>query len=260
MKILFVSFTLLFLAMCTDKQEEGRSFSKEIYKSDNDYTLPYRLLEPDGIEKGSSYPLVIFLHGSGERGNDNELQLKHLSETFLTDEYMQMYSSFVIFPQCPEEETWGTVEVIDDKWYVGEASEPTASGQAVLDLIDDFIRNNPVDRQRIYIAGLSMGGFGTLDLIRHRTEFFAGAVAICGGGNRRYVANYKELPIWLFHGAKDPVVPVHLSQEMATVYKGRKMDYRYTEYPEGGHDIWNEAWAEPELLPWLFSKKRETKN
>ena len=222
--------------------------------------MPYRLLKPDNVESNKSYPLIIFLHGSGERGNDNELQLSHIAPSFLEDDFMNKYPSFVIFPQCPKTQTWASVNTVDDKWYVGESNDPQPAGQAVLDLIDDFIRTNRVDRSRIYIAGLSMGGFGSLDLIRHKTDFFAGAVSICGGGNRRYVDTYRELPIWLFHGAKDPVVPVNLSQEMATEFEGRKMDYRYTEYPEGGHDVWNQAWSDPELIPWLFSKQRITEN
>lgn len=260
MRILFISFALVFLGMCKEKKVDIRQFEKKTFRTESNYSLPYRFLEPDEIKKTETYPLVIFLHGSGERGIDNEKQLVHIAPSFLEDEYMENYPSFVIFPQCPKNETWASVKRVDDQWFVEESKYPTDAGQAVLDLIDEFIRENPVDRKRIYIAGLSMGGFGTLDLIRHRTEFFAGAVSICGGGNRRYVNYYKELPVWLFHGKEDPVVPVNLSQEMATEYKIRGMDYRYTEYPEGGHDIWNEAWSEPELIPWLFSKKRVTQN
>lgn len=260
MKYFSISIITLFLIMCGGTKTEERSFSKEVFTSKTNFELPYRLLKPDKIKTGETYPLVIFLHGSGERGNDNEKQLVHIAPSFLTDEYMQNHPTYVIFPQCPEEQSWGTVEVVNDQWFVGESTEPSPSGQAVLDLIDEFINNNPVNRRKIYIAGLSMGGFGTLDLIRHRPEFFAAAVAVCGGGNKRYVNEYKDLPIWLFHGAKDQVVPVNLSQEMATEYKIRNMDYRYTEYPEGTHNVWNQAWAEPELLPWLFSKNRKTKS
>lgn len=260
MKYFSISIIALILVMCGDSTSKERSFSKETFTSKTSYELPYRLLKPDQEKAGETYPLVIFLHGSGERGNDNEKQLVHIAPSFLTDDYMNTYPSYVIFPQCPEGDYWGTVNVINDQWYVGESSEPSSAGQAVLDLIDDFIRKNPVDRRKIYIAGLSMGGFGTLDLIRHRTEFFAGAIAICGGGNKRYVNEYRDLPVWLFHGAKDPVVPVTLSREMSTEYKIRNMDYRYTEYPEGGHDVWNKAWSESDLLPWLFSKNRKTKS
>ncbi len=260
MKYVFLSCVAIFMTLCGESTPEKIQFSKESFTSKSDYKLPYRLLKPQKIEKDEGYPLIIFLHGAGERGTDNEKQLMHIASSFTTESYQKDYPSFVIFPQCPEDGYWGTVEKVDGKWYVGESQDPSPSGQAVLDLLDDFIRRNPVDRSRIYIAGLSMGGFGTLDLVRHRPNTFAAAVSICGGGNRRYVTNYRHMPIWLFHGAKDPVVPVSLSREMHVEFKARNMDCQYTEYPEGGHDVWNEAWAEPGLLPWLFSKQSETKD
>ncbi len=261
MRIILFSVISLAIAMCTNKDQStiDRTYSKEVFKSPSSFILPYRLLQPDKIEKGEHYPLVIFLHGSGERGTDNELQLKHIAPYFLEDSFMEKYPSYVIFPQCPENSRWSKTIVNNGQWYVGESMGPEPAGQAVLELIDQFIRENPVDRRHIYIAGLSMGGFGTLDLVRHRPEFFAAAVSICGGGNKRYTHVYEDLPIWLFHGTKDPVVPVHLSKEMAEEYAARYMEYRYTEFPEGGHDIWNEAWQTPELIPWLFSKERITK-
>jgi len=260
MKFLILSLISITVALCGSGAPTGQNFSKETFTSNADFTLPYRLQKPEKEKNGETYPLIIFLHGSGERGQDNESQLVHIAPSFMEDSYKKDYPSYVIFPQCPEDHYWGTVDVVDEKWYVGESQKPSEAGQAVLDLIDDFIRKNPVDRSKIYIAGLSMGGFGTLDLIRHRPNMFAAAIAICGGGNRRYVNTYQHMPIWLFHGAQDPVVPVSLSREMETEYKGRGMEYRYTEYPDGEHNVWNQAWSEPDLLPWLFSKKSVTRD
>ena len=252
------SLLSLFLLQCPSKTSEG-IYEKHVYESSDGHELPYRILYPEKYSKSKSYPVLLFLHGAGERGNDNESQLAHISGKFQTDQFRHDYPAIVIFPQCAEDDSWAYVERDNGKWLVKDTDEVTPSMYAVIELMDQLMKELPIDRSRIYLTGLSMGGFGTFALLAQRPDWFAAAVPICGGGNKRYSYKYKDIPVWIFHGAKDPVVPVELSRELAEDFKGRKMNVRYTEYPEGGHDVWNRAWDEPALLPWLFSKVKQTK-
>ena len=257
MKYILFSMITFLMIQCPSETTE-RSFEKHVFTSEAGHELPFRVLYPDNYSKNKNYPLVLFLHGSGERGSDNEAQLVHIASSFMTDEYQSKYPSIIIFPQCAKDDRWAPVEIINGQWTIGDSMNPKPSLQAVIEMLDQFIIDNPVDRSRMYLGGLSMGGFGTLDLLNRRPNMFAAAIPICGGGNKRYTYKYEHVPIWMFHGAKDPVVPVSLSREMSDEFRIRDMDYKYTEYPEGGHDIWNKAWSEPGLLPWIFSKKRIT--
>lgn len=252
MKYLLISLLSTFLIACPAKKNE-RVYKSFTYEASSGLKLPYRVLFPDNYDKSNHYPLLLFLHGAGERGNDNEKQLVHIASKFTSDEYQEKHPSIIIFPQCPENDYWAHVNRDDGKWLVEDTDKATPSMEAVMEMLNDFKRTEAVDKSRMYVTGLSMGGFGTYDLLSRRPNWFAAAIPICGGGNKRYSYKYSHVPIWLFHGAKDPVVPVTLSRELADDFRGRSMRVRYTEYPEGGHDVWTQAWNEEKLLPWLFS-------
>jgi predicted peptidase len=256
MKYLLTTLAMIFMAQCPSPNKE-RTFEKKTFNSISGQELPYRILFPDNYNHRESYPLIVFLHGSGERGNDNEAQLTHIAPSFLTDNFQEKYPSIILFPQCASEDTWAEVDVQENVWQVKDSEKATPSMESLIELIDQIIQEHGVAKTQIYIAGLSMGGFGTYDILSRRPDLFAAGISICGGGNKRYVYKYDDVSMWVFHGAKDPVVPVFLSQEMAESFGARQMDYKYTEYPEGAHDVWNQAWAEPDLLPWLFSKKKQ---
>jgi len=258
MKYIILSIVCTFLLQCGPKPDPSPTYEAHVFNSSSGHELPYRVLYPENYNKKKTYPLIVFLHGSGERGSDNEKQLKHIADKFQTAEFRKKYPSIILFPQCAEEDSWAVVKKHEGKWLVEDTEKTTPSMEALLEMILDFKRTNGVDKSRMYITGLSMGGFGTFDLLVRRPEWFAAAVPICGGGNKRYSYKYKDVPIWMFHGAKDPVVPVSLSQELADDFRGRQMNYRYTEYPEGEHDVWHKAWVEPDLLPWLFAQSRIT--
>ena len=259
MKYLLFGMLGLMFMQCPSKKME-RNYEKKLFVSSEGQELPYRILYPDNYSKKKKYPLILFLHGSGERGSDNEAQLVHIAPKFLSDDFQSKHPSIVVFPQCSADDTWTQVERTDSKWTVSSSDTITAPMQAVVEWMDDFLENEAVDRQRIYLSGLSMGGFGTYDLLSRKPEWFAAAIPICGGGNRRNIGLYEDVPIWIFHGKKDPVVPVSLSQEMADEFKLRKMNYRYTEYPEGTHDVWSQAWNEPDIINWLFSQQKQLQN
>jgi predicted peptidase len=223
-------------------------FEKHVFDS-----LPYRLLRPHNPEPGKKYPLVIFLHGSGERGTDNELNLKYVTPLFLDSIHRIKYPSYILIPQCPISDRW-----VNTQWNSSEhvmAKSPTASLARVMSLVDYSVREWAVDAQRIYVGGLSMGGFGTWELLARQPNKFAAAIPICGGGDVSTAKRIRKVPVWVFHGALDAVVPPERSRKMVMALKKAKGKPRYTEYPLAQHDSWTPALAEPELLKWLFSQR-----
>jgi predicted peptidase len=241
-----ISFLIAFIAITiTAIAQDFPEFDKLQYVTADD-TLLYRLLKPDAQNENERYPLVIFLHGSGERGNDNAITLNHIAPLFLNVNNRTKYPCFVLVPQCPINENWTYPD-----WYQ-EPKEPMTS---LVKLIDSLKSLSFIDVSRIYITGLSMGGYGTWYLLTKYPEKFAAAVPICGGGDTHQVENFKHVPIWGFHGAKDTAVPVERSRSMIRALKEAGGKPKYTEYKKVGHDSWVNAYQEPDLLPWLFAQK-----
>lgn len=218
--------------------------------------LKYRLIKPANYKYGNKYPLVLFLHGAGERGDDNSATLRHAAKNFADDPLRAKYPAYVVIPQCPKDKKWSEVDWSKDSSQLPQ--DPSDAMQSVKELIDEMVENAGVDRNRIYITGLSMGGYGTWDAIARYPGFFAAAAPICGGGDPKTVEKFKALPIWCFHGAKDPVVKVNRSREMVDALKKLGSPIKYTEYPEAQHDSWTETYANPELYDWLFAQRRES--
>lgn len=209
-----------------------------------DEVFRYRLLQPVRIEPGRKYPLVVFLHGAGERGTDNVKQLLYLPERMAADEYREKYPCFVLAPQCRPENRW--VEV---PWDAVESSPFGPAGdqmQVVLGVLDELERSLPVDRRRLYLTGLSMGGYGCWDLAIRFAERFAAVVPICGGGDESQARQLVTLPIWAFHGEADPAVPVDRSRRMIAALRAAGGSPKYTELEGGGHDSWTPAYSECE--------------
>jgi predicted peptidase len=230
-------------------------YDKCTYCREQGDTLYYRLLKPISIETSKSYPLVIHLHGVHERGLDNESQLKNGGTLFLNPQYRIQFPAFVMFPQCPPQQRWGTTGW-NEQVYNQEVAPVM---QLILETISDLKKNYPIDSQRLYIMGLSMGGFGTFDVLMRRPELFAAAIVICGGGIEQKAERFKHIPIWLLHGAQDDVVKVESSRRMFKTLTEIGGNVRYTEYADVKHDSWNNAYKEPDLLAWLFAqKKKET--
>lgn len=228
--------------------------TKKAHTGSNGSTLPYQLMTPAEIEKGKTYPLVIFLHGAGERGNDNEKQSVHGVPQFASEANRKKYPCFLIAPQCPEGKKWVEVDWSADTHE--SPKEPSDSAKLTLELIAQFIKENPVDTKRIYITGLSMGGYGTWDLLARHPELFAAGVPVCGGADEKSASIFKKMPIWAFHGSKDTAVKPARSRNMIKAILDTGGQPKYTEYPEVGHDSWNKAYADPELFAWLFAQKK----
>ncbi|HET9823804.1 MAG TPA: prolyl oligopeptidase family serine peptidase [Chitinophagaceae bacterium] len=224
------------------------SFNTYIEKGD---TLRYRMLFPDA-DTFRKYPLVIFLHGSGERGNDNEAQLKWGVMSFATDENMVKHPALVIAPQCPEKMNWSNFSRTDMKLQT-TAAKPM---ELLIGLIHQAIKTLPVDTNRIYITGLSMGGYGTYDAIERYPHLFAAAVPVCGAGDTTKVSSIAHMPIWIFHGAEDPAVNPIYSLYMLQALTRAGAHPGFTQYPETGHFSWLAAYSDERMLEWLFRQHR----
>ena len=234
-------------------------FEKQLFISGDD-TLLCRILSPLNFETGKKYPIVLFLHGAGERGDDNEAQLNWGADMFLDSTIRAKYPAIVIFPQCPTNSKWSEynkTSKTDSTGYEWAADQPMLKPlKLVSDFIDTLMGSKEIDKNRIYIGGLSMGGFGTLELLWRKPGVFAAAFPICGSGNPEKISLYQDhLPIWLFHGDKDPVIPVSNSRLLYGILKQTTAKVKYSEYPNVGHDSWKNAFQEPKLLPWLFTQR-----
>ncbi len=228
------------------------SINRYIDKGD---TLNYRQLFPDA-DTLRRYPLVIFLHGSGERGNDNEAQLKWGVMNFATDENMMRNPALFIAPQCPERQSWSNFS--RDKNILDTRLQPTPTRpmELLIGLIRQLIRTLPVDSNRIYITGLSMGGFGTFDAIERYPDLFAAAVPVCGGGDPSKAPSIAHIPIWIFHGAEDPAVNPAYSINMVQALIKAGAHPGFTQYPESGHFSWLGAYSDPLMMEWLFRQHK----
>lgn len=236
-------------------------FEKHFFISNGD-TLPYRLLLPGNYDDTKKYPLVIFLHGSGERGSDNEKQLVHGAKLFLREDVRRDYPALVVFPQCPQNSFWSNVAFNQDKdgkrklSFLAEG-EPTKAMALAQGLINQLLTSYPIKKKQVYVAGISMGGMGTFELVRRNPALFAAAIPICGGANTATAAQMKKTNWWIFHGAKDNVVPLALSQEMYDALLKEKSKAKLTIYPDADHNSWDPAFSESEFMSWLFSQKRK---
>lgn len=247
-RLLSITSCFFILSFMTNAQSTNL-FDKLVF-NDNKNTLPYRLLKPVNPGAKEKFPLVIFLHGAGERGNDNEAQLKHITDLFLDLRNRGKFPCYVLAPQCAKDLWWA-----EYRGKTGITPEPTKPMAMVINLIEKILKEYPIDPSRIYVTGVSMGGFGTWDLIGRFPNKFAAAIPICGGGDENTATTIKHVPIWAFHGAKDDVVSPDRSRSMISALQKAGGLPGYTEYPDIGHASWIQAYQEPHLLPWLFKQK-----
>lgn len=232
----------------------GDDFEARIFSGKGGAGLPYRLLQPAKIEAGKKYPLVVFLHGAGERGRDNKVQLKNGVGVFAMAESREKFPCFVFAPQCPKDRKW-----VEMDWGGASGKAPADPGPMqplVVGAIDALAQEFGIDPDRIYVTGLSMGGFGTWDLITRHPGKFAGAIPVCGGGDKEKAPLAKPVPVWAFHGLADSVVLPVRSQDMVAGLRAVGGTAALTEYPGVAHDSWTMAYSEPNLLPWLFAQRR----
>jgi predicted peptidase len=244
------------------------SFLTQTFTDSRGRVLPYRMLVPFGHHEQAHslireanlverMPLVLLLHGSSERGNDNSAQLSNgVAELLGSETATARFACFYVVPQCPEKLHWVKADLHSGHYVLPpEPSEPLS---AAVELLESILNSHPIDPQRVYIIGFSMGGFGVWDLLSRWPDRFAAAVPICGGADENAVVAARAVPVWAFHGADDPLVPVEYSRRAVAALRAAGGIPRYNEYPNVGHDAWTKAFAEPALLSWLFSHRRTT--
>ena len=233
-------------------------FEKKEFICKNGDRLPYRILYPENYNESDKYPLVLFLHGAGERGNDNEKQLVHGVKTFLNPAHRSKYPCIVIAPQCPSDSYWASAKYDRTSSPVdfdyNYSYEMTDGFEMAMELTKSIIKKEAVDKKRVYITGLSMGGMGTFEAVGRYPRLFAAAAPVCGGGDSNaYGKKQSKVSFWIFHGDADQVVPVENSRQMHQRLKNLKTNVKYTEYPGVGHNSWDHAYTEEKLLSWLFA-------
>lgn len=244
---------------CVTAQDKSL-FTKEVLVVKGD-SLPYRILLPLNYDKSKKYPLIIFLHGSGERGNDNEIQLVHGASLFLRDSIREKYPAIVVFPQCAVNSSWAKMQYDKDSaggrvFVFPTGGEPTIMMDLTEQLIKKLCKDFKVSKKQLYVGGLSMGGMGTFEIVRRNPKIFAAAFPICGGANPLVAPVLTKTAWWVFHGGKDNVVPPKLSVLMVEALQKEQADVQFTLYPEANHNSWDNAFAESGLMMWLFSKHK----
>lgn len=214
----------------------GTSLATAQQQQEKNFTVitQYLLYVPKVKSPTGRYPLILFLHGSGERGDDLSMLKRNGPPSFLDNN--KDFPFIVVSPQCPANKNWDTQSLL-----------------ALLDLIE---KTQPVDKNRIYVTGLSMGGFGTWALAQAAPERFAAIAPICGGGNIERLCIMRDVPVWAFHGANDTNVPPEESERLVNKLKEYDSDVKFTLYPYAGHDSWTETYNNPELYKWLLSKSK----
>lgn len=243
----------LFLLNRNVTAQEKTVFLAKTYQNADGKTMPYRLFVPANYNKRKKYPLVLWLHGGAGRGSDNLKQIsggnRIGSHIWTTRQNQLKNPCFVVAPQSPPNEVWATVAT----------AEPTKQMQFALELLQDLQKKFSIDTQRLYVAGQSMGGFGTWSVITQHRGMFAAAIPICGGGDASKAPRLTKTPIWAFHGEKDEAVSVEHSRKMINAIKQSGGKPKYTEYKGADHVIWDKVFSEPELLTWVFAQKGESK-
>ncbi len=233
-------FLLLLLSLCLSHTLKAQGFVQTEYKDAKGTQLRYAILTPAKIKPDTKYPLLISLHGAGGRGT-KKWQGNCAANKVLSQPAMrQKYPCYIIAPTVGRNERW--------------AGAPLA---ALIELIKSSLKKHPIDPARIYVTGQSMGGAGTYSAILAEPHLFAAAVPVCGRGQPDQAKKIVHLPIWIFHGEKDRVVPTQHSREMVEALKKVGGKPIYTEYAGVGHGSWTPAYAEEKLWTWLFAQKKK---
>lgn len=247
-KLICFVFMPLFLFGCAQMEkskmsplspgsQHSQTFEKEITKT---LSCNYLLFLPEDYgKKRQRWPLIMFLHGAGERGDDLQKVKKHGPPKII--EKQKDFPFIVVSPQCPEDDWW------------------TDKVEVLINLLDDIVARYDVDDERIYLTGLSMGGYGTWSLASVHPERFAAIAPICGGGKPFMAMRLKDIPVWVFHGAKDKAVPLEESEEMVNAIRSRGGNVKLTIYPDAGHDSWTETYNNQKLYDWFLEHRKSQK-
>lgn len=234
-----------------DLTQDDIDFRKLTYEKSKSEHLNYRLFVPLSYDAKRKYPLVLFLHGANGRGSDNTKQLtggNQLGTHFwISREVQNTFPAFVLVPQCP----------VGQSWAEPDLNRPTETLLLVMDALYKTQREFSIDPARVYLAGQSMGGLGVWSLIQTYPDKWAAALVLCAYDNFSNVLGITMVPLWLFQGDADQVVPIDTVREMARTLRKQHANFRYSEYHKVGHEVWTKAFTEPDLLRWLISHVRK---
>jgi predicted peptidase len=254
--LIFAAFAVFILATAprfaspAELTKDDIDFRKDVYIDKKGDRLPYRLFVPLGYDANQKYPLLLWLHGVDGRGSDNVKQLTHENQLgthfWISSDSQGKFPAFVLAPQCPSGEIWAEPEFNQpSKWLL-------LAMQALAKVEKDF----SIDPDRVYIAGQSMGGLGVWSLLQMYRGKWAGAIIMSAYDTFSDIPAIAEVPLWVFQGDADQSVPVDMVRNMMRQLKKAHVNLRYTEYHKSDHEVWNKAFAEPDLLPWLSAQKR----
>jgi len=222
-------------------------FIAGFYRSPSGEAMTYRLFVPPDYDAAKKYPVVLWLHGAAGRGSDNISQLSGGnfpgSHFWTTPENQAKYHAFVLAPQVD----------VTKGWARPHTNTPPVGIRLALEILDTIEKQYGIDRGREYVVGQSMGGEGVWAALSVAPERFAAAIALCGYGDAYMIPRVEKVPVWIFQGEEDPLVPVTRAREWVTELRKSGGAQKYTEYPSIGHNVWDVAFSEPELADWLFS-------
>jgi predicted peptidase len=243
----FIRFVLLLGALVggpafTWAGDMRHGFVPRVHKGEGGASK-YVLFVPHAYKGDKEFPLILFLHGAGERGDDGQAPVKQgIGNAIKFKDGDKAFPYFVIFPQCQAGRK--------HNWKAGGPDADRA-----LAILDEVMKEYKIDAKRLYLTGLSMGGFGTWSLAAAHPDKWAAIAPICGGGDVDSASKIKHIPCWCFHGEEDKAVPVKLSRDMIAALKKAGAKPRYTELPHVGHNSWDPAYVTPELYPWFLSHR-----
>ncbi len=250
---------LFTLSQASSAEDPGDVYEKFTYNfTGGEYeneSFGYRLMSPAQIVEGETYPLILFLHGAGERGDDNESQLMHFPGWMAEPERREDYPCFVLVPQCSKGEIWSSIHwrsepsaTLDD--------DPADHMKMVVEILDLVVAQYPIDARRIYLTGLSMGGFGSWELAMRRPDYFAAVAPVCGGGDLTKAELLVDIPIYAYHGDADRAISVERTREIIAAIREAGGSPRYRELPGVGHNSWNAAYHDDDgVIPWMFEQR-----
>ncbi|MBH53306.1 MAG: hypothetical protein CMI18_03045 [Opitutaceae bacterium] len=236
------------------KREKFKAFEPARFEGTSGQTLRYQLLKPRDYNPRKDYPLVVFLHGSGGRGpaNIRNLTDSSIPAQLASDEVYGKYNAFYLVPQCPGPNTWGQGDWMETRPQVRPSIQDT-----LYELIDETVESYSIDPRRLYVTGLSMGGFGTFSAVAARPNFWAAAAPVCGGWTPEDANRLAGVPMRIYHGDQDRAVDVQYSRDIyAAILATGASDLEYIEYPGVGHNSWLNAYWDESLWSWMFKQKR----
>jgi predicted peptidase len=247
MRLLAFAVLVVFNALPCAAQNVIDGFVARVYRNGSQ-SMPYRLFVPPDYKSDMPYPLVLWLHGAGGAGGDNRAQIRADqtlgTHTWTKPQSQAKHAAFVLVPQS------------STNWVSSGLDRLSPEMSLVLSILDTVRAEFNIDADRIYVAGQSDGGMGTWNVIIQRPILFAAAIPLCGGGDASRISAIVNMPIWAFHGSRDKVISVAESRRMINALRRAGGHPRYTEYPNVGHDVWTRAFAEPDLVDWLFAQHR----